>query len=73
VSWNDVGSIPTLLVTIGVELDAVDASPNDDGSTPTELVITCGVGALADAAAGEDAEAAGSGGVMSRLSFTTGT
>jgi hypothetical protein len=45
-SWNDVGSIPTLLDTIGVVL-AVDevGPPNDDGSTPTELATTGG-GAL---------------------------
>src|SRR5262249_58200471 len=73
-SWNDDGSIPTLLETIAGWPAVVAGVPslNDVGSTPTELETTGGVGVVGVAEA-EAAEAAGSGGVMSRLSFTTGT
>jgi len=81
-SRNDAGSMPTLLETTPDEPVAEeDVPPNKLGSTPTELVTTGGGGAL-DAAGDEDApagidiefeDAAGAGGVIVRLSFTTGT
>jgi len=72
-SRNDAGSMPTLLETIAGAPAVVAGVPSlNDGSTPTEFEITGGSGAVGDAAA-EDADAAGSGGVTSRLSFTTGT
>ncbi|MDQ1449490.1 MAG: hypothetical protein QOC79_2461, partial [Actinomycetota bacterium] len=54
--WNDAGSMPTLLDTIGVVPVVLVAGPppNVVGSTPTELDTTGG-GGVADAAAGEDA------------------
>jgi len=69
--WNAAGSMPTLLETMGTVVDV--PSPNGVGSTPTELVMTGGVGPLGVVTAAEDAEAAGAGGVTLRLSFTTGT
>ena len=82
VFWNDAGSMPTLLETMGVEpvVLADGPPPNVVGSTPTELVTIGGAGAVGvggapDAPGKIDAEVddSGAAGVTLRLSLTIGT